>query len=126
MPTDIRIIHAHDFIKATPEGHLDFEESKKLLIEIAAASRSMIYYEIILDTRQAKAVMSGIQLWDLAGELIKYHAAFSRKIAVICSLAQFDYAEFFARCAQERGFKISAFTTLDDAIDWLTARGTDA
>jgi hypothetical protein len=125
MPTNIRIIHAHDFIKATPEGRLNFEESKKLLMEIAAASRPMIYYEIILDTRKAKSViMSADQLWLLAAELIKYHAAFSRKTAVICPLEQFDYAEFFALCAQERGFKISAFTSLDDAIEWLSANGT--
>ena len=36
MPTNIRIIHAHDFLKATPEGTLDVESSKKLLVEIAA------------------------------------------------------------------------------------------
>ena len=124
MPTNIRIIHAHDFIKATPEGRLSFEDSKKLLIEIASASAHLVDYEIILDTRKAEAVMSAEQLWLLAAELIKYHAAFSRKTAVICPLEQFDYAEFFALCAQERGFKISAFTSLDDAIEWLSANGT--
>ena len=123
MPTNIRIIHAHDFIKATPEGHLDFEESKKLLMEIVSAAAPLVDYEIILDTRKAKAVMSASQLWFLAAELIKYRKAFTRKTAVLCPLEQFDYAEFFAHCARDRGFEIRAFTSLDDAIEWLTANG---
>ena len=36
MTAKIRIIHAQDFIKATPEGELDFEESKRILLEIAS------------------------------------------------------------------------------------------
>jgi hypothetical protein len=121
MPTNIKIIHAHDFIKATPEGQLDFEESKKLLIEIAAASVALVEYEIILDARKVQAVMSATKLWDLAHELIKYRTTFSRKTAVLCPLDGFDYAVFFANCARERGFKFGVFTSLDDAIDWLTA-----
>ena len=124
MPTNIRIIHAHDFIKATAEGHLDFEESKKLLMEIASASVPLIDYEIILDTRKVQSVMSATQLWDLARELIKYHTTFSRKTAILCPLDGFDYAVFFANCARERGFKFSVFTSLDDAIEWLTANVT--
>jgi hypothetical protein len=69
MPTDIRIIHAHDFIKATPEGHLDLEESKKLLMEIASVSAPLVDYEIILDTRKAELEMSATDLWHLAAEL---------------------------------------------------------
>jgi len=41
MPANIRIIHAHDFIKANPEGKLDLEESKKLLIEVAAVAADL-------------------------------------------------------------------------------------
>jgi hypothetical protein len=34
-------------------------------------------------------------------------------------LEQFDYAGFFALCAQNRGFQVSAFTSFEDAIEWL-------
>lgn len=30
MSTDIRIIHAHEFIKATPGGQLDLENAKPM------------------------------------------------------------------------------------------------
>ncbi len=63
MPTDIRIIHAQDFIRATPEGQLDFEKSKELLVEVASASVHLVDYAIILDTRNAQSEMSVTYLW---------------------------------------------------------------
>ncbi|MGO9119244.1 MAG: hypothetical protein ACLQPD_16760 [Desulfomonilaceae bacterium] len=123
MVTDIRIIHAHDFIKATPEGQLDLEKSKKLLMEIASASDPLVGYDIILDTRKAQSGMSVIELWYLAAEVSKLRDAFSRKTAVLCPLEGFDHAEFFALCAKNRGFQVSAFTSFEDAIEWLSANG---
>ena len=124
MPTNIRIIYAHDFIKATPEGHLDLEESKKLLMEIASASAGLADYEIILDTRKAQIEMSATDLWYMASELSKHRSTFSRhKMAVLCPLERFDQAEFFALCAKNRGFQVRAFTSFEDAIEWLIAEG---
>jgi len=125
MSTNIRIIHAHDFIKVTPEGQFDFEESKKVLMEIASAVAPMMDYEIILDTRKAQIGMSIADLWNLTTELSNLRKAFSHnKIAVLCPLEQFDNAGFFALCAQNRGFQVRAFTSCEDAIEWLIANGT--
>ena len=119
MPADIRVIHAHEFIKATPEGQLDLEETKKLLIELASASVPLVDYDVILDTRKAQSIMSVLDLWDLAAELSKLRKAFSRRTAVLCPVGRFDHAEFFALCAQNRGFRVRAFTSFGDAMEWL-------
>ena len=127
MPTNIRIIHAHDFIKATPEGKLDLEESKKLLTEIASASAPLVDYNVVLDTREAQSEMSVADLWYMAAELsTNFRKAFSRplKTAILCPLERFDHAGFFALCAQNRGFQVSAFTSFADAYEWLIAEGT--
>lgn len=126
MASNIRIIHAHDFIKATPEGKLDFAKTKKLLIEIASASAPLGEYDILLDTRKAQSGMSVTDLWYLAAELGNLRDPFSRpiKTAVLCPLIRFDLAEFFALCAGNRGFNVGAFTSLEDAIEWLIADGT--
>jgi hypothetical protein len=127
MPANIRIIHAHDFIKANPEGKLDLEESKKLLLEIASASASLVDFNILLDTRKAQSQMSETDLWHLAAELsANFRKAFSRtlKTAVLCPLDRFDHAGFFALCAQNRGFQVSAFTSFADAYEWLIANKT--
>ena len=123
MPTDIRIIHANDFIVATPQGQLDRENSKKLLMEIASASAPLRDYEILLDTRKAQSAMSVADLWYLAAELGKFRKAFSRKTAVLCPRERFDQAGFFALCAQNRGFLVMPFTAFEDAIEWLIAKG---
>jgi hypothetical protein len=108
MPTDIRIIHAHDFIRATAEGELDFETSKKVLIEIASVTAHLVDYEILLDTRRAHSRMSATDLWYLAAELSKLRESFSRKTAVLCPVEQFDNASFFELCAQNQGFRVKA------------------
>jgi hypothetical protein len=126
MPIDIRIIHAHDFIKATPEGHLDLEESKRLLILIASASTSLGDHEIILDTRKVQSEMSVKDLWHLAAELDNIRRDSSRKTAIICPLERFDHAGFFALFAQKKGFRVRAFISFEDAINWLMGIGPDA
>ena len=124
MATDIRIIHAHDFIKATPEGPLDLETSKKSLVEIASAAAPLTAYGILLDTRKAQVAMSVTDLWYLAAELNELRKAFSQKTAVLCPLERFDDAGFFALCAQNRGLRVMAFTSFEDAIEWLIENGT--
>ena len=119
MPSDIRIIHSHEFIQVTPEGRLDLEQSKKMLIAIASASAPSDDYDILVDARDAHAEMDVGDLWELAAELHKFREALSRKTAVLVTPKQSDYAGFFALCAQERGFQVSAFTHLGDAVEWL-------
>ena len=124
MPTDIRIIHAHDFVKATPTGHLDLEKSKKVLMEVASVCSHLVDYEILLDFRKAESEMSVTDLWYLASALSILREAFSRKTAILCPPERFDYAEFLAVCAQNSGLQVRAFTSFEDAIEWLIADAT--
>ena len=121
MPTNIRIIHAHDFIKATANGQLDLEASKKLLLELTSASAHLDDHHIILDTRLARSEMTVTDLWYLVAELGKLRSTFSPKTAVLCPLERFDHAEFFALCAGNRGFHVKAFTSYEVALEWLLA-----
>ncbi|MCU0608555.1 MAG: hypothetical protein MUF22_02150 [Chitinispirillaceae bacterium] len=124
MPTNIRVVHAKDFLKATSQGKLDLEESKKLLIEIGAASASLVDYDILLDTRMAQSTLSENDVWYLAAELRNHFIkTFSKnpKMAVLCPEKRFDRADFFARCAEHNGFQARAFTSSADAYEWLIA-----
>ena len=90
MPSTIRIIRAHDFIRVTPNGQLDLEQCRKLLLEIASTSVALGGYEILLDTRGTRTQISKGDLFFLAAELRKRPDAFSRRTAVLCPLERFD------------------------------------
>jgi hypothetical protein len=122
MPSHIKIIHAHEFIKVTAEGKLDFAESKKLLIEVATKSNAapLDDYEIILDTRKAHSALTVTDLYNLVSELGKFRKVFSRKIAIICPPDRFNNLEFFALCAQNRGYLVGAFISFVEAWEWLS------
>lgn len=119
MPSDIRIIHAHEFMKATPNGEFDLEETKKVLAEIALASAPSNDYDILVDTRGAHSELTVSDLLNLADEIHAVRKAFTRKTAILVPRERLDHAEFFAACVQERGFRARAFTSLGDAMAWL-------
>ena len=72
MPTDIRIIRAHDCIRATPSGELDLEKARELLAEVTSVAAHSVDYDVILDTRKAQVAMSVTDLWHLAAELTTF------------------------------------------------------
>ena len=119
MPAKILIIHAQDFLKATPEGKLDLAESKKILLELASIVVPQDDYQLIIDTRKAHSVMSPTDMLLLVQEISAFGEKFRKKTAVICPRERFDHARFLELCASNRGYEIHAFTVYEDAIDWL-------
>jgi hypothetical protein len=121
MTANIRIIHAHEFMKATPEGWLDRQKSMKLLLDIASVAPGLTNFHVILDTRKAQSGLTEIDLWFLASELSNHFRDVSQspRMAVLCPLERFSQADFFALCAKNRGFNISAFTSFENAYEWL-------
>ena len=113
------------YVKATPEGKFDFDKSKRLLAEMAAMPASLLDYQIILDVRDVKSVMSVADQWYLAEQLFDYRETLTRKMAVLCPYEQIDNKKFFALCARNRGFMVRAFTSFEEAVEWLIAKEPD-
>jgi uncharacterized protein YfkK (UPF0435 family) len=125
MPINLKIIHVHEFLKVSADGQLDLEGSKELLLEIASASSAHLAdHEIIIDIRKMQSKFSTTDLWYLAAELGNLRKNFSRKTALVCLREDFDSAGFFALCAQNRGLQVMAFTSYEEAIEWLGAEVT--
>ncbi len=121
MSHNIQIIPARDFVRAKPEGTLDFEQSKNLLLAISAAAGGLNDYAILLDIRRAEPKLSVPDIWALAEAIHQNDKTYHRKTAVLCLLEQFEQAEYFALAAQNKGLRIGAFTSYEDAIEWLIA-----
>jgi hypothetical protein len=125
MTTDIRVVHAQDFVRVTSTGSLDFEASKNILSELAEATGSLADFQILIDARTAQTRMSSGDLWLLALEFSKSRNSLSQKTAVLCRADRSGDGEFFARSSAHRGFKVRSFTSFEDAINWLFNMASD-
>jgi hypothetical protein len=121
MATNVKIIHSRDFIRAKPDGKLDYNEMKELLMAIVDESKSLVNFEVVLDTRKADSKLSMFDFFMLAIDLTKIHHFVGRKIAIICPTERFDNANFFAQVANYRGSRVRAFISFEDAIEWIIA-----
>ncbi len=119
MPSDIRVIYAHEFLRSTQDGRLDLEESRRLLAAIASASPPSKHYDVLVDTRSAHSEMTVTDLVDLASGLHKVRKSFAGKTALVVPRDRLDHADFFAACAEDRGLEVVAFVSLGDAMNWL-------
>ena len=120
MPTNVKVIQSHEFVRARPGGVLNIEASEALLLEIAKAAEGLDKAEILIDTRRADGQLGAADLWFLADRLGKHRHAFSGKTAVLCPMEKFDRARFFALLADSKGFDVEAFTSYEEAMAWLS------
>jgi DNA-binding response OmpR family regulator len=117
----LQIIKAGDFIKSTPTGDLDLMASKQGFAEIAATGADLHDYTVLIDLRDVKSSLTTSQIYELAAELVTYGSTFRRKTAVLArDNKNFDQATFFETAAQNRGFRVKAFTVFEDALVWLS------
>jgi len=123
MTASVKVIHARDFIRATPQGDANLEEAERLLKDIAQAGAGLAAYQVLVDTRSVTERLSATDLWELASKLARYRETFANRTAILCPIERFDHTRFFALCAENRGFNIQAFTAYEDAMEWLIAAG---
>ena len=119
MPTNVKVIHAGDLVRARPEGEAYLEDAEQLIRDIVAAGSGLAEFEVLIDTRRLSGALSATDLWNLAEKLARYRDSFARRTAVLCPLEKFDHARFFALCAENRGFNIRVFTAYEEAMEWL-------
>ena len=120
MKTTYKLISAKDFIKTHPTGEPDLEQSKKILIELAAIAEPPADYEILLDVRDSYGHLSFFDMYELVAEFGRHRSSFRNKIAFLCRTDdQFDRGRFLELCARNRGFQVGAFTDFQETIEWL-------
>ena len=120
MKTRYKIINGKDFIKARPTGEIDLEQSKKLLVQLAAMASPPADYEILIDVREMYGNLNYADMWELVAELGRHPEAFRNKVAILArDDLQFDKVSFMELCAKNRGFKVAAFTDFEKTINWL-------
>ena len=120
MATKIKIIRSVDYLSVTDDGAVEFEESKKKLIEIAGVKRPPADYDILLDFRRTQWVLSTEEIYSLTYVIINDQDSFRNKIALlVLPGVNFDKAYFQELCSRNKGVAVHSFTNYEDAIQWF-------
>ena len=119
MPANVKVILARDFVRAAPQGQVYLDEAERLLGDIASAGAGLDGFHVLVDTRRVSAGLSATELWYLADKLARLRRDERRRIAILCPQERFDHSRFFALCAENRGLNVAAFTSYEDAMEWL-------
>jgi hypothetical protein len=122
MPVNIKIIHPKDFIRTTVEGALDLPTSRQILLEIASIIESPGAYHVLIDTRQAQVRLSTTDVYELGVAVASRPAVAHSKTAILTAMGGEESARFLELVAQNRGALLKAFTSFEEAINWLVVR----
>jgi hypothetical protein len=120
MTIKIKIIRSVDYLSVADDGTIEFEESKKRLLEIAGAKRPPADYDILLDFRRTQWILSTKEIYSLAYVLINDQDSYRDKIALLLLPGvNFDKAYFQELCSRNKGIAVHTFTNYEDAIQWF-------
>jgi hypothetical protein len=119
MPSEVTVVHAHEFVITTVRGQLDFAKSKVALMEVASAGVFSSGANVLLDIRDAPGRLTLPEVLSFADEFARVQTDHGHKTAVLIDPGRFENAEFFAVTAKNMGLQVQAFTSFEDAFEWL-------
>lgn len=123
MRAEFQVIRASDFVCFDAEEHLDFEESKRVLQELAVACRKRGLDRAMVDLRDLpvppKPRFTRAELVEMAGAFRA--AGFSRRqrLAVVYREDVHGTIRDFVAISGAEGLQVRAFHEFDNAIHWL-------
>ena len=122
-PIELHVIRASDFICFDAEEHLNFEESKKVLQQLALASRKRGLDRAMVDLRELpvpeKPRFTDVELAELAGAF--RDAGFTRRqrLAILHRHDVHGTIRKFTSIGRKGGLHVRAFREYDEAMHWL-------
>jgi hypothetical protein len=120
MDLNLRLIHARDFLKTTPEGELDLATSKRLLLTLASESAAPRQFDILIDVRQSTVRLTFMDITELVDMMIEQRESFRSKVAILNRPeSTLELAKFMELYAGNRGFQVGAFNDFEEAMTWL-------
>lgn len=119
MPNQLQIVKARDFIRLHTNGTLDFEDTRKVLMQIAQAQLQGGIDRAVLDLRGSEGKLTITDIYKLAMVFRDAGPHRDDRLALVVRHHKLDRADFFASLAATRGIFVAAFDSYEEAIDWL-------
>jgi hypothetical protein len=123
VPIEFDVIRASDFICFDADEHLNFQETKRVLQELAVACRKRGLERAMIDLRDLpvpeKPRFTNIELASLIDGFCA--AGFTRRQRLVVLYRQDVHGTIrsFTLIGRQQGLQIEAFDNREDAIHWL-------
>ena len=121
MDLNIRILHHKDVIITVPNGEVDLEKSKQILLKLATLAAPPNDYGVLVDYREVTNPLTVNGMAQLVSIMVNHRDSFQSKLAILTQPGfRLDLAKFMELHAQNRGLKIAAFDSFESAMLWLS------
>ncbi len=120
MPYDLHVVRTQDFLRCNSEGVFDYSGTKIGLKAIAQACIARGVKCVLLDVRDAQSTLKMTDMYQLAHTFQETGFTQDHRLAILHRYRAGERAEFFALCAQERGWNIAAFESYEEAVNWFS------
>lgn len=120
---ELQVIRAGDFICFDAEEHLNFEESKKVLEQLALACRKRGIDRAMVDLRELpvpdKPRFTEAQLEGLVGAFRDSGFGHRQRLAILHRHDVHGTIREFTSIGRKRGLQVQSFFEYDKAMHWL-------
>jgi hypothetical protein len=127
MPMELQIIRAQEFIRLGARERFDLKASKAALALLAGACCKRGIHQALLDLRavqpKPKPVFSPNDLVTLVNTFREVGFTHKQRLAVLYGSDPHHRARLFAFIAKLRGWKVQAFDSFEQAVNWLSEGG---
>jgi hypothetical protein len=124
MPLELQIIRASEFIRVSTPNRVDFNSSREVLRQLAAACRRRGIDRALLDVRDLHPgptpMLKPTELASLVNTFHEIGFTHSQRLAVLYSSDPHRGARLFAFISSLRGWTVQAFSDFEAALDWLS------
>jgi hypothetical protein len=119
-PTELHVIRFREFVRLDAHGQLDMAESHEALSRLAQMCRKRGLERALLDGRDIHAQLTPDDIAALVRDLAEMGFTRNQRLALLHKGDPHRRAALFALIAKLRGWKIRAFGSFEEAVDWLS------
>jgi hypothetical protein len=119
MSYNVQVVKSSDFVRLDARGKVDLAESRRVLSEVAQECVDRGINHALLDVRDLYSDLVLTDLYALARTFADVGFRRTDRLAVLHRYNSGEKAEFFAMCANDRGWDVRAFEDFEEAIEWF-------
>lgn len=121
MAFDIRVVTAREFLRATRNGELDLDSSRRKLADIVRECGTSEHHHVLIDWRQTEnGPLPVSDLFEVAADLEEVGLRDGHKVASLhCTQDELNLGRYFEVFAGTLGFAFQSFTDPGAALAWL-------